>query len=242
MPVDLEDLAAGYEHRPPSGAALRRAQRAAESVGLGPGTVAVDIGGGPGHHAAVWAAQGGYAIVVDPSRRMTSVAHRHPGVHPICGVAQRLPLRHETVQLAYFHLSIHYGDWMRALDEVYRVLCPGGTCWIWTMGEDHLRSSFLARWFPSVGDIDAARFPDPRAIVGVLAEVWSEVEHGKEVEARQTSAADWRAAAQARFVSTLQLVPETEFATGLAAFDVAYPDPEQRVEYRLTFDWIRVRK
>jgi SAM-dependent methyltransferase len=242
MPVDLEDLAAGYEHRPPSSAALRRAQRAAVSAELKPGAIAVDVGGGRGHHAAVWAALGAYAVVVDPSRGMTNAANRHPGVVPICGVAQRLPLRTEVAELAYFHLSIHYGDWMGAVGEVHRVLRPGAACWIWTLGAGHHRSSFLARWFPSVGDIDAARFPDPETIVSALAENWSEVEHGKEVEERSMPAADWRAAAQARFVSTLQLVPATEFAAGLAAFDAAYPDPEETVEYRLTFDWIRGRK
>ncbi len=242
MPVDLEDLAAGYEHRPPSSAALRRAARAAESASLKPGDVAIDIGGGRGHHAAVWAEAGARAVVVDPSRGMTRAAQLRPGVVPVRSFAQHLPIRSATTQLAYFHLSIHYGDWKLALDEVHRVVRPGGSCWIWTMGEKHHRSSFLARWFPSVGDIDAARFPDPAAVVAALEDRWSEVEHGREVEERTMSAAGWREAAQARFVSTLQLLPDGEFAAGLASFDETYPDPDEQVEYQLTFDWIGARK
>jgi hypothetical protein len=144
--------------------------------------------------------------------------------------------------LVYFHLSIHYDDWMQALAEAHRVLQPGGECWIWTMGEQHHRSSFLAKWFPSVGGIDTARFPDPQAVVDVLQQKSLEVRHGIEVEERTMPAANWRAAARARFVSTLQLLPDSEFAAGLAAFDAAYPDPGETIEYRLTFDWIRGRK
>ena len=44
MPVDLEDLASGYSHRPPSAAALARAAHAADAAGLGVGDVALDIG------------------------------------------------------------------------------------------------------------------------------------------------------------------------------------------------------
>ena len=239
MPVDLEGLAAGYEHRPPSAAALRRAKRAADSARLQPGDVAIDVGGGRGAHAAVWAARRARAVVIDPSQGMTRAALAAAGVIPIRGLAQSLPVRDGVAQLTYFHLSIHYGEWIAAITEMQRVLRPGGECWIWTMGEEHHRSSFLARWFPSVGDIDAARFPAPQEIVEHIAADWAHAEHGTEVEPRVMTAGRWRAAAEARFVSTLQLLSDDEFAAGLAAFDAAYPDPDERVEYRLTFDWIR---
>ena len=49
----------------------------------------------------------------------------------------------------------------------------------------------------------------------------------------------WRAAVEARFVSTLQLISDEEFNAGLIAFDDTHPDPEEVVDYVLTFDWIR---
>ncbi len=100
---------------------------------------------------------------------MTARAVSNAGVKAIRAVAQALPLRSGAITLVYFHLSIHYGDWRRALDEALRVLHPGGECWIWTMGEKHHRASFLTRWFPSVGDIDAARFPAPEALSDYLS-------------------------------------------------------------------------
>lgn len=241
MPVDLEDLASGYSHRPTSAAALARARLAADSAGVGPGDVAVDIGGGRGAHAAVWADRGVRSLLVDPSHGMVGAAMQRGGVVAIRAVGQRLPLRSGAARLVYFHLSIHYGDWRAALDEARRVLAAGGECWVWTMGEEHHRNSFLSRWFPSVGDIDTARFPDPAAIVDHFRSGWAYVETGKDVEAKEMSAGQWRAAAAARFVSTLQLLSDDEFSTGLAAFDAAYPDPDEPVHYALTFDWIRAR-
>ena len=122
-----------------------------------------------------------------------------------------------------------------------RVLENDGELWIWTMGEEHHRSSILAKWFPSVGDIDAARFPDPERVVEYLQSKAGLVETAQEVEHKEVPASTWRAAVEARFISTLQLISPTEFAAGLAAFDSAYPDPSARLEYDLTFDWIRAR-
>lgn len=238
MNVDLEDLADGYNHRPASTAGLRRARHAAASAGVAPGDVAVDIGGGRGSHAAVWLERSARPLVVDPSRGMAKVAAELPGVTPIQARAQALPLRTNCARLTYFHLSIHYGDWQRALDEAVRVI-DSGECWIWTMGEEHHRSSFLARWFPSVGDIDAVRFPAPARIAGYLEDLGCEVETGKETEDKITPAGVWRAAAEARFVSTLQLISPEELTRGLTAFDAEHPDRDEPIEYVLTFDWLR---
>ena len=239
MNVDLEDLAAGYAHRPASAAGLARARRAAESVSLAAGDVAVDIGGGRGRHAAVWLEAGARPVVVDPALAMTQAAVAVEGVDVIRAPAQALPLRDGCARLAYFHLSIHYGDWRRSLDEIGRVLQRGGECWIWTMGEAHHRASFLARWFPSVGDIDAARFPDPGDLAAYLDGAGATVSSGKEIEKKVRTAGSWRDAVVARFVSTLQLVPPDEFADGLANFDAAHPDRDEPVDYVLTFDWLR---
>jgi ubiquinone/menaquinone biosynthesis C-methylase UbiE len=240
MEVDLEDLAAGYAHRPSSPEALARAHRAAKSAHLSKGDVAIDLGGGRGQHAAVWVARGARALVVDPARGMVKVAAQRKGIAAICAYSQNLPLSNGSVRLAYFHLSLHYGDWRAALDEAGRVLSTDGECWIWTMGEQHHRASLLAKWFPSVGDIDAARFPDPQEVADYLRATTGKVEMGKETETKAMPAGQWRAAVVARFVSTLQLIPEEEFDRGLAGFELAYPDQTEMVEYDLTFDWLRV--
>ena len=241
MPVDLEELAAGYAHRPSSDAALERARRAASSAGIGAGDVAVDVGGGRGGHAAEWVATRAQVLVVDPSVGMAREAAARPGVTVLRATGQRLPLRDAAVTLIYFHLSIHYGDWQAAMDEVVRVLRRDGECWIWTMGAAHHRSSFLTKWFPSVGDIDAARFPPPGDVAAHLEAAGMQIAVGREVEHRHMEVGTWRAATEARFVSTLQLISDEEFRSGLGSFDAEHPDPNELVDYVLTFDWIRAR-
>jgi SAM-dependent methyltransferase len=240
MSVDLESLARGYAHRPASSAALHRAARAARSVDLGPGALGVDVGGGRGEHAAVWVDRGARAVVVDSAAGMVRAAAQRDVV-AIRATAQALPFRDSCARLAYFHLSLHYGDWRRSLREAARVLVSGGECWIWTMGRKHHRTSFLAGWFPSVATIDSERFPDPGAVAADLTTLAQDVETGVEIESKQLTAGAWRTGVSARFVSTLQLISEDELTAGLVAFDAAHPDPDELLQYELRFDWIRAR-
>jgi len=233
--IDFEDLASGYDHRPMSAAARERAAAAAAVAGLGASDLAVDVGGGRGGHAAVFAATGAAAIVVDRSRRMVAAA-RESGVAAVVGDGRRLPLGDGACRLAYFHVSLHYGGWEAMLDEAVRVVAPGGVVWAWTFTREHFAASFLARWFPSVASIDEARFPDPADLADHLRRQGIE---GVEVEAREEiverSAADWLAAVEGGFVSTLQVLDPGEKAAGLDAFRREHPDPGEVLHYCLSY-------
>ncbi|MCJ7726972.1 MAG: class I SAM-dependent methyltransferase [Acidimicrobiia bacterium] len=234
--VDLEALAAGYEHRKTTPAALARAAAAADAAHLGSGSVAIDVGGGRGLHAGVFAGRGALAVVVDRSEGMSSAAASVPGVEVVVGDAADLPLADGCADLAYFHLSIHYGDWRRSLDEAIRVVRPGGALWVWTFGSDHLRSSFLADWFPSIVPIDEARFPEPGALAAHLAAAGcSAVAVSEAPEVVERTAGEWRAAVEAGFVSTLQMLPPGEVEAGLRRFGEAYPRPGEMLSYRLGY-------
>ena len=232
--VDLEALAEAYRHRPAHAANLEHARRAL--AGARPGGVALDVGGGPGAHAEVFAEGGMTAVLVDPSRGMVrSAARRVPAA--VRAVAQQLPFRDGTVDLVYFHLSLHYGDWRRATDEALRVLRPGGSVWIWTLGPRHHRRSMLARWFPSVEGLDRGRFPEPEAVAARLGRL-AEVRHGHERATVRRRVGDWRDAVEAGFVSTLQLIDAGELQAGLASFDAEYPDPDGVVAYDMYWEWL----
>jgi SAM-dependent methyltransferase len=204
---------------------------------LGRGDRGLDVGGGPGSHAGVWAKHGIEAYVLDPGAAMATAAGQQRGVVSIRSRSQTMPLRDDAMHLVYFHLSIHYGNWRAALDEAQRVLAPGGVLWIWTLGPDHHASSFLQRWFPRVEDLDRARFPDPDALAAHLRS-WASVDVGHEEEPKARPAGEWSAAVRAGFVSTLQLLTPDETEAGLAAFAAAFPDPAVEVEYQLRWTWL----
>jgi ubiquinone/menaquinone biosynthesis C-methylase UbiE len=214
-------------------------RRAADAVAdLDAGAVALDAGGGPGRHAAVWAETGVRAVVLDPSFEMLSAAAARNGVFAVGGVSQNMPFRDAVFDLVAFHLSIHYGSWRDALSETLRVLRARGACKIWTLGPLHHASSMLARWFPTVADIDARRFPEPADLAEYLESRCRRVEHDIEIEQVVRSAGHWERAVRAGFVSTLQLVTEQEIEQGLRDFRRAHPDPDEQVAYALRFDRI----
>ncbi|MEN8113650.1 MAG: class I SAM-dependent methyltransferase [Actinomycetota bacterium] len=230
--IDLDRLADSYAHRPPSGASLQRAKDAGGK--LTAGSRILDVGGGPGNHSVVWLQQGHEPIVLDPSRGMLETARRR-GLDIVRGRAQALPFREATFSLVWFHLSIHYGDWRRSIDEAVRVLAVRGRIDIWTLGPDHHGQSLLARWFPSIAEIDAERFPDPEALTTHLRCQIPTVSVAHSIEVVTREAGSWITAVEAGFVSTLQLLSDDERRSGIEAAKRHYPDPAEELDYELRF-------
>ncbi|MEX2323834.1 MAG: methyltransferase domain-containing protein [Acidimicrobiia bacterium] len=232
--VDLGRLAAAYDHRVEAGA-VRRAGIAADTTGLGSGATVVDVGGGRGVHAVVFTERGARAVVVDPSPAMVLASHRR-GVVGVVARGESLPIADGVVDLVYFHLSIHHGAWPDMLAEAARVAGSRGRIWVWTFPDTYHENSYLARWFPSVAAIDAARFPPVEGLRTGLADlglvVAPTVAHHDRIS---RPAGAWMAAVRAGFVSTLHLVPPDEIEAGLVAFGSRHPDPSESIEYDLPY-------
>jgi ubiquinone/menaquinone biosynthesis C-methylase UbiE len=225
--VDLERLAAGYVHRQTSEAARQRAAAAAGAARLGPGSVALDVGGGRGDHALVLAATGARAVVIDRSPAMARGA-RGQGLSAVVADGGHLPMGSGTADLVYYHLSLHYGAWESWLAEAARVVRPGGLVVAWTF---------------AIVSLDEARFPDPD-LLGVRLEALGlqEVALVAETETSSRRAGDWEAAVRAGFVSTLQMLDQSELASGLAGFRREHPDPNEVVHYRLRYRGVSARR
>lgn len=196
--------------------------------------MAIDIGGGTGQHAAIWAAMGARAIVVDPSAAMTVAASQQAGVTAVVGRSEQLPLAPGVAGLAYFHLSVHYGDWRRAMNEAWRVLAAPGRLVVWTLGPEHHRQAFIMRYFPQLLAVDLERFPDPNEVAGHLADLGCTVDIVREVEHKCMPAGSWAEAVRGRFISTLQLLSPAEIDEGLAKFGADH-HPSSDVDYSLLF-------
>lgn len=204
--------------------------------------MALDIGGGPGEHAATWVAEGAQAVVVDPSPDMNRLARSvSAGVAVVRAGAEALPFRDGVATLAYFHLSIHHTRWRSALDESVRVVTPGGTVAVMTLGPDHHAGSMLRRWFPRVAELDLATFPDPAAIASHLDDLGGTVSMNRTIQTKRRPVGDSVAAVRARFVSTLQKLTDDEMQAGLARIAAAYPDDDASLEYVMRWDEITAR-
>jgi ubiquinone/menaquinone biosynthesis C-methylase UbiE len=199
----------------------------------------LDIGGGNGSHAAVWAAVGRRAIVVDLSAEMARQAGTRRHVEVVKADAHHLPFRDRSVGLAYFHMSIHYGDWRATLDEAGRVVRGGGAVDIWTFSPKDIERSSLAEWFPTVAQVDVVRFPSPVDLAEHLSAIGSEVVVETSSERLERTAREWIRSVRARFVSTLQFVSSAELEDGIEQFSRAYPNDDDI--YRSQANFTRVR-
>jgi ubiquinone/menaquinone biosynthesis C-methylase UbiE len=107
------------------------ARWAADLAGLEPDDVVVDIGCGPGVAARHAARQGARVVGVDPAPVMLRVARRTTprslDVRFVDGAAETLPVEGGAASVVWaLATAHHWSDVDRALDEMQRVLRPGG--------------------------------------------------------------------------------------------------------------------
>ncbi|MGQ3328319.1 MULTISPECIES: class I SAM-dependent methyltransferase [Halorubrum] len=143
-PADGEALAAGLAH------ATRPIDRL------------IDVGGGSGRAAA--ALTGPEITVVDASLAMLARAREHRDRSVVAGDAGRLPLRDGSVDAATVVDAFHHlPDQTAAIDEVARVLAPGGALVIREFDPTHPLGRVLAASERAIGMESRFRAPDELA-------------------------------------------------------------------------------
>jgi ubiquinone/menaquinone biosynthesis C-methylase UbiE len=189
---------------------------------------ALDLGAGTGQFAAAIAGWFGLRVVaVEPSAGMRALAariHPHPDVALVGGRGERLPLRDGRCGWAWVSTVLHHLDDLPATArELRRVLRPGGPVLVRQAFPDRLDAVTLyRRYFPGAARIAAGLLPT----VGQVAEEFAAA--GFRVQARrsvtQVSApglAVFRDKVRRRADTGLRLLPDAEFAAGLAALERA---------------------
>lgn len=166
-PVDYDRrLHTGYEQGrrlPPATLAHWMAVLSAHAPADRPLTV-LDLGCGTGRFAPSLAgAFGGPVWGVEPSARMLEVArtaNAHPAVRYLRGVAERIPLRPASCDLALLSLVLHhFADRVAAARELARTVRPGGTVFVRSGFRGRLPDQAWYTWFPRARQIDEAAFP-----------------------------------------------------------------------------------
>jgi SAM-dependent methyltransferase len=156
---------------------------------LGPpnGRLLLDVAGGTGNYAAVFAARGFRVLVVDASLAMVRHAKRKLGpAATVVGDAERLPLRDRAADCAMVVDAVHlFGDLAAALHEARRVLRAGPLA-LTALTRENLGPLFVCEYFDLSEPVEAR--PSTEEVERLLADCgFSRVERATYV---YTDAAD----------------------------------------------------
>ena len=161
---------------------------------------------------------------VEPSDRMRETAERiaaHPGVTYLKGSAEDIPLPEASVDGVLMFLSFHhFSDQLKALQEVHRVLRPGGVAFLRSQFSDLMPDLFWYDYFPSARAVDAGMY---RSVAEVQALARDAGLQPAEDVVRETTESP-RTLRESydrlslRAISTFEYLPEDEIAPGFARF------------------------
>ena len=183
----------------------------------------LDVGCGTGRWAAALAERGSRVWAVDPSAEMVGEARRK-GVNAKVASAEQLPFKDGWFERALLVLVVHVLDRPRAYAELRRVLASDGRIALATFDRRHFDDYYLNPYFPSLAEIDRARFPDREELAGELRAAGFEAEL-HDVLLTSTYQREWiLERVRGRFISTLQLIGEDELGEGLARAERELPE------------------
>jgi ubiquinone/menaquinone biosynthesis C-methylase UbiE len=192
------------------------------------GTRVLDVGCGTGSLAVVLAEQ--YACKVwgvDASSEMLDVARAKvpEGVGLKLGRAEELPFKDGWFERAVATLAVHLWDRPRAFAEIGRVLAPGGRFALASFNPAHFTDYYLNAYFPSILEIDTARFAPSEVLAAELAEAgFDDTRTASLTQQHSISREVALARIRGRHISTFQLIPDDEYAAGLERAERELPE------------------
>ena len=175
--------------------------------------------------ARVWA--------VDASPEMVART-KSLGVNARVARAEALPFKRGWFDAAVLRMVAHLVDRPRAFAEAARVLAPAGRLVIATEDPAGFDDVWFARWFPSVPELERARFPDEPALRAELAAAGlPDVRIERLSQARTISREQALEVIRSKAYSTFELLPQEEYDQGLARAEAEHPE---QLDY--SFGWL----
>jgi SAM-dependent methyltransferase len=194
----------------------------------------LDVGCGTGRLLVALAERGARVWGIDPSPEMAEVA-RGRGAAVKVARAEQLPFKGEWFERAVLWLSAHLLDRPCAFTELRRVLAPDGRIVIATFDPSHFERFWLNRLFPSLERIDRERFPAEAELAAELRGAGFEPRVLRLSQQAQTSRDAALERLHGRYISTLQLLSEEEYQSGLERAERELPE-----EIKYPLQWLVV--
>jgi SAM-dependent methyltransferase len=146
-----------------------------------PGPRVVDLAAGTGKLTQVLVAKGADVVAVEPLDRMRAALEQTvPGVRALAGTAEQIPLPAASADAVLVAQAFHWFDERRALEEIARVLVPGGVVGLlWNLRDDRVAwvaelthalggagdvlAGSSGRWIdhPRFAGVERREFPNP---------------------------------------------------------------------------------
>jgi ubiquinone/menaquinone biosynthesis C-methylase UbiE len=198
----------------------------------------LDVGSGTGRFTPALARALGPVTGVEPSVRMRETAESSPlpaGVRYLAGAAEDLPVPSASADYALMFLSWHHvPDKPRAVEELARVLRPGGRLLLRENFSDHIPpSGWWLEYFPRGYEVDAAMFQPLHEVIEMFTSTgWRVAAFGRVTEPSTGTRADMLERLRLRSHSTFAHFTPDELETGFrrlaqaVAEDPDAPAPE----------------
>jgi ubiquinone/menaquinone biosynthesis C-methylase UbiE len=195
----------------------------------------LDLGSGTGRFSRALAKTfGGPVYAVEPSEKMISVAATRaadPRVHYLRGIAEAIPLRDRSVDVAALYFVLHHiANKQRGAAELARVMRPNGTLFIRMNFSDRMPDAFWYQFFDRAKEVDASMSQPVEEVTELFKEASFQAVALEEVEF--VEAANKRELfdrLRYRAASPFELMDDEEIEEGMRAMERAVdhaPDSE----------------
>ena len=189
----------------------------------------LDLGSGTGRMApSLASAFGGPVQGVEPSNKMReqALAHAgHPAVTYAAGSAEQIPLPDTSCDAALlFFVWHHVVDRERAVQELRRVVKPGGKLFVQTNFSDRMPDTWWFRVVPEWRNVDRGQFRSEEAVKSDFAGAgWTLVSRDEVTWLRSANLAEDFERLKLRAVSVFEHMSEEVVEAGFARIEAALP-------------------
>jgi ubiquinone/menaquinone biosynthesis C-methylase UbiE len=205
----------------------------------------LDMGSGTGRMTpSLASAFGGPAYGVEPSDKMRAqaLAHAgHPAVTYAAGSAERIPLPDASCDAALlFFVWHHVADREGAVQELRRVVKPGGRLFVQTNFADRMPDVWWFRVVPEWREVDKAQFRSEEEVKSDFAGAgWTLVARDEVTWRRSANLAEDYERLKRRAVSVFEHMSAAAVDAGFARIEAALPSlgdgPQYEASHLLVF-------